>query len=209
MAEEAAQLPPVSAEQRRLGAYIKAHWKELLGLLLAAASIVLALVLYFHKGARQAAISALPAALGGGQGGGAPGTSTAADPSTTPASDAAVAKAPQSWLNMILSAGGKVTGDTNVGTPWGVYTLSQIENGSLDQWTTPVSGWTGPSWAAAWLAGQNPPTSFASRSGVDQSPPPAATVVAAGKPTDIPPLSFPKISGRGPGPAPANAAGAR
>jgi hypothetical protein len=60
---------------KRLGAYAKAHWKELLALTLAA---IPAAFILFHKGARQTAQQAIsyPAALFGGGGAGSDTTSS-------------------------------------------------------------------------------------------------------------------------------------
>lgn len=87
--------------------YLKAHWKELLALVLAA---IPAAFIVFHKGARQAAVqaaqpllNAVPGGAGspgsGPSGGGDPGTSIA-----TPSSSSSVVTAAQSALGAMTAA---------------------------------------------------------------------------------------------------------
>jgi hypothetical protein len=81
----------------RIEAYGKAHWKELLALVLAA---IPAAFLLFHKGAQQAAANAMtyiPAAFGGGD----PGATPAVDPG---AAVAAAAAAPAQAVAAVTQA---------------------------------------------------------------------------------------------------------
>lgn len=91
---------------RRIRAYLKAHWKELLALTFAA---IPALFIVFHKPARDAATKTIsyPASLfgppGGGSPGAPPGPSGGGDPGGSiptpqqPLSTVPIGPAPQSW----------------------------------------------------------------------------------------------------------------
>jgi len=105
---------------KRVGAYIKAHWKELLALVLAA---IPALFIVFHTGARKAAQQTLTMPP---LGTGAP----AGDSSTAMSSPAAAVAAP------VAAAAAAVTGSNNSGTSVNGY--NPISVTAPDKGTVPL-----------------------------------------------------------------------